>query len=70
MADDTAKLSGRDHEFREPTPRREQPVRSESLSGDSQGDAEQSHPTETTDDGEPAEIFGLFRVTSSIVIKK
>ena len=32
-ADGTAKLSGREHEFRVPTPRREQTVRSEELSG-------------------------------------
>ena len=33
IADGTAKLSGRDNEFREPTPRREPTVRSEDLSG-------------------------------------
>ena len=42
VADGTAKLSGRDHEFREPTPRREQPVRSEDLSGELQGEPEGS----------------------------
>ena len=47
VADGTAKLSRRDYEFREPTPRREQTARSESLSGDSQGDAEQSQPAES-----------------------
>ena len=32
VADVTAKLSGRDYDFREPTPRREQTVRSEGTS--------------------------------------
>ena len=40
VADGTAKLSGRDHEFREPTLWREQPVRSENLSGERQGEPE------------------------------
>ena len=35
VADGSAKLSGRDYEFQEPTLRREQTVRSEGLSGDS-----------------------------------
>ena len=52
VADGTAKLSGRDHEFREPTPRREQPVRSEDLSGELQGEPEGFQPTETKDDAE------------------
>ena len=34
----TAKLSGRDHEFREPTPRRKQLEGSEDLSGELQGE--------------------------------
>ena len=38
LADGTAKLSGRDHEFREPTQRREQPVGSEDVSGELQGE--------------------------------
>ena len=37
---DTAKLSRRDHEFREPTQRREPSVRSEDLSGELQGERE------------------------------
>ena len=38
-ADGTAELSGRDYEFRQPTPRREQLVRSEDLSGETQGES-------------------------------
>ena len=38
IADGTAKLSGRDHEFREPSLRREQPVGSEDLSGELDGE--------------------------------
>ena len=41
-ADGTAELSGRDYEFREPTLRREQPVRSEDLSGETQGESGES----------------------------
>ena len=54
----TAKFSGRDYEFREPTVRREQLVRSEDLSGDIQGESEESQPTQSTDD---AEARGDFR---------
>ena len=52
FADGTAKLSGRDHEFRVPTPRREQPVRSEDLSVKIQGESGESQPAEPTDDTE------------------
>ena len=37
FADGTAKLSGSAYEFRVPTPRRDQPVRSENLCGELQG---------------------------------
>ena len=50
MADGSAKLLGRDYELHEPTPRREQIVRSEGLSGDSLGAAEESQPTEQEDE--------------------
>ena len=56
-ADGTAKLSGRDCEFRESTVRREQLVRSEDLSGELQGEAEGFQPTEPTDDGEARKDF-------------
>ena len=56
-ADGAAKLSGRDQEFREPTPRREQLVGRENLSGESQGDWEGFQPTETKDDAEAWEDF-------------
>ena len=52
VADGTAQLSGRDHEFREPTQRQEQPVRSEDLRGELQGEPEEFQPTETKDDSE------------------
>ena len=38
VADGTAKLFGRDHEFRAPTLRREQPVRSEDLRAEARND--------------------------------
>ena len=41
-----------DYEFREPTERREQPVASEDLSGEFQGESGESQPTESTDDVE------------------
>ena len=44
FADGTAKCSGRDFEFRVPTLRRYQPVRSENLSGEIQGESEESQP--------------------------
>ena len=52
VADGTAKLSGRDHKFREPTVRRGQLVRSADLRGDLQGEPEGFQPTETKDDAE------------------
>ena len=38
VGDGTAKLSGREYEFREPTPRRERTARSEDVSGELQGE--------------------------------
>ena len=52
VADGTAKLSGRDHESRELTPRREQTVKSEDLSGELQGEPGEPQPTESKDDAE------------------
>ena len=60
-ADCTAKLTERDHELREPTPRREQPVRSEDLSGKLQGEREGFEPTETRDDAEARKDFGSIQ---------
>ena len=57
IADGTAKLLGRDHEIREATPRREQPVGSEDLSGELQGELEGPQPTEPTDDAEAQKDF-------------
>ena len=56
-ADGTAKLFGRDHGVREPTPRREQLVRSEDLREELQGISERSQPTEATDDAEVRKDF-------------
>ena len=56
-ADGTAKLSVRDHEFREPTPRREQLVGSEDLCGELQGEQEGPQPTESKDDAEARRDF-------------
>ena len=41
VADGSAKLSGRDYEFQEPTLRREYTVRRENLSGESHGESEE-----------------------------
>ena len=57
MAGGTAKLLGRDHEFREPAPRQERPERSAVLSGESQGEPEEFQPTETKDDAEARKDF-------------
>ena len=45
IADGTAKLSGRDREFREPALRQEQHVGSEDLCGERQGEPEGPQPT-------------------------
>ena len=69
IADGTAKLSGRDCEFREPTLRREPTVRSEDLSGEIQGESEESQPAEPTDDAKAwRDFFWSIKMTSSIVI--
>ena len=57
IADGTARLSGRDHEFREPTLRREPTVRSEDLSGKLEDESGDSQPTEPTDDAEARPDF-------------
>ena len=58
IADGTAKLSGRDYEFRVPTPRRKPTVGSEDLSGGFQGKSEEPQPTEPTDNDEARNDFG------------
>ena len=57
MADGSAKLSGRNCEFQEPTLRRESTVRRENLSRESQGDWEEFQSAETTDDAEARKDF-------------
>ena len=56
-ADGTAKLSGRDYEFREPTLKRERTARSEDCSGDLRGEPEGCQPAESTDDAEARADF-------------
>ena len=58
----------RDHEIRELTPRRDQPVMSEDLREELQGNSERSQPTATKDDVKPAVTFGQWKETSLIVI--
>ena len=58
VADGSAKLSGRDCEFQEPTLRRESTVRRVNLSGESHGDKEEEfRPEEQEDDAEDREGF-------------
>ena len=57
IADGTAKLLGRDHEFRESALRKEQPVKSEDLSEELQGEPEGFQPTESRDDAEARKDF-------------
>ena len=56
-ADGTAKLSGRDYEFREPPQRREPTVRSEDFSRELQGESGASQPAESIDDVEARADF-------------
>ena len=52
VADGSATSSVRDYEFQEPTQIRERTVRTENLSGESQGDRDEFQPEETKDDAE------------------
>ena len=62
LADGSAKLSGRDYEFQEPTLRRESTVRRENLSGECHGDREESQPEEAKDDIEARRDFWSIQV--------
>ena len=57
MSSCTAKLSGRDYEFRIHTPRQEQFVKSEDLSAEIQGESGESQPVQPTDDAEACTSF-------------
>ena len=57
IADCTAKLAGRDYEFREPTPRQESTLRSEDLSEKLQGGSGEPHSANKTDDSEARTDF-------------
>ena len=57
VADGRAKLSARDCEFREPTPRREPTVRSEDLRRELQGESGECRPADTVDDAEARADF-------------
>ena len=67
VAEGTAKLSGRDHEFRESTVTQEQPVGSEDLSGE-QGEPEDFNRQNQKMTLGSGKTFGLFKMNSSIVI--
>ena len=55
--DGSAKLSGRDYEFQEPTLRRESTVKRENLNGESHGDREEFRPEESEDDADARKDF-------------
>ena len=57
VADGTAKLSGRDYDFGQPTLRREHTERSEDFSRELQGEPGESQPTASTDDAEARADF-------------
>ena len=58
IADGTVELPGRDHGIRRSTLMRDQPLRSEELSGDPQGMSDKSQPIdEITNDGEARNDF-------------
>ena len=57
IADGTAKLSGRDYEFRESTLRREPTVRGEDFNRELHDEPGESQPTQTTDDVEARADF-------------
>ena len=61
FADGAAKFSGRGHEFREPTLRREKTARSEGLRGEFQGEPKESQPTESEDDAEARKDFSAVQ---------
>ena len=58
VADGSAKLSGRDYEFQEPTLRGEFTVERKNLNEESQGDREEFEPEETKDDEGINKDFG------------
>ena len=68
VADGSASLSGRDHEFQEPTLRREPTVRRKNLSGESQGDRESFNLKKQKMTQKLGKTFGLFKEISFIVI--
>ena len=57
FADGTAKLSGRDYEFRVPTLRREPTERSEDFDRELHDEPREPQPTATTDDAEARADF-------------
>ena len=68
VADGSAKISGRDYEFQEPTLRLESTVKRVNLSGESHGDREEFQPEELKDDAEAQKDFGLLKRISFVVI--
>ena len=70
VADGTAKLSGKDHEFREPARRQERLERSDDLSGELQCEPEGFQLTETKDDAESRKDFWSIFEFNSLCRKK
>ena len=68
VADGTAKLSGGDNEFREPTQSRQPTVRIEHFSRELRGELGESQPTESTDDAEARADFWSIQRDFSVVI--
>ena len=68
FAEGTVKLSGRDHEFREPTLRREQPERSEDLGENFKDTRRGLNRPKRKMTLKPEMTFGQWKVTSFIVI--
>ena len=68
IAHGATKLLGREHEFREPALRQEQPVGSEDLSGELQGEPEGLRPTERQNDAEERNDFWSIEGDLFIVI--
>ena len=66
-ADGTAKLTGRDYDFRESTLMREPTAMSKDFNRELHDEPEESQPTGTTDDAEARADFWSIKVTSSIV---
>ena len=70
VVDGSAKLWGRDYEFQEPTPRREQIVRGEGLSGDSHGAAEESQSAEQDETAARKKFWSSQEISCTVITLK